>query len=283
MRNSASIVLALMVSGTTAYAGKGASTVSLEAAVQSGSADSIVGEIERAEFLPSTGAVAVVLPLIDHSSARVRDAAGWWLTRRGAHDAVVATCKARFAGQDPVGARNCGDALGGMRDYNTLDMLHAYAKAPLDEDSGTAAVRAIGAIGHPSSLAVLNTTLGSSLAGVRAQAAASLRDLRAMPGQKVAAQAGALVPLLADGDANVRRQAALTLGFIGGGGGDVTGVVAALSPVATGDASAVVRKAAAWALGELKDGAARSALVRAQSDSDPFVRSVASTALANLR
>ena len=70
MRKSASIVLALMVSGATAYAGKGSSSVSLQAAVQSGSVDSIVGELERAEFLPSTGAVAVVLPLIDHPSAR---------------------------------------------------------------------------------------------------------------------------------------------------------------------------------------------------------------------
>jgi HEAT repeat protein len=212
----------------------------------------------------------------------VRDAAGWWLTRRGAHDAVVSTCTARLSGQDPVAARNCGDALGGMRDFATLGILHAYALKPLDEDSGTAVVRAIGAIGHPSSLTVLNSALGSSLAAVRAQAAASLRDLRAASGQTVAAQAAPLIPLLADSDANVRRQAALTLGFIGFGQGDVTGVVAALSPVVMGDSQAAVRKAAAWALGQLRDGSARSALTKARGDADPLVRSVAATALANL-
>jgi hypothetical protein len=283
MRKSVGIVLALVFSTATAFAGKGASSASLTAAVASGSEDSIVGELERAEFLPSTGAVNVVLPLIDHPSARVRDAAGWWLTRRGAHDQVVKTCAARFGGQDPVAARNCGDVLGGMRDFATLDMLGAYAAHPLDEASGTAVVKAIGAIGHPSALTALNGALGSPLAGVRAQAAASLRDVRAPSGQKVAAQSAALLPLLGDSDAGVRRQAALTLGFIAGSKGDVTGVVSALAKTATSDAAAPVRKAAAWALGELKDGAGRNALIHAQGDADPFVRSVASAALANLR
>ena len=283
MRKSVGIVLALVFSTATAFAGKGASSASLTAAVASGSEDSIVGEIERAEFLPSKGAVDVVLPLIDHPSARVRDAAGWWLTRRGAHDQVVATCAARLSGQDPVAARNCGDVLGGMRDYTTLATLSGYAQHPLDEASGTAVVKAIGAIGHPSAVTALNGALGSSLAGVRAQAAASLRDVRAPSGQKVAAQSAPLLPLLADGDAGVRRQVALTLGFIAGSGGDTTGAVAALSKTAVSDPAAPVRKAAAWALGELKDGAARNALVHAQGDSDAFVRSVATAALANLR
>jgi hypothetical protein len=282
MRYSASIVSALVLCSATAWAGKGGSAVGLRAAVESGSVDSIVAEIEQSEYLPSTGAVSVVLPLIDYASPRVRDAAGWWLARRGAHDTVVATCKARFAGQDPVAARNCGDALGGMRDRATLTMLHAYALQPLDEDSGTAAVRAIGTIGDSSSLTTLNGVLRSSLAGVRAQAAASLRGLRAPVGQPVAAQSAPLLPLLNDADINVRKEAAMTLGVIGGAGGDSSGVAAALAIAVTNDTAAPVRKAAAWALGELKDGSARTALLHAQNDSDAYVRSVATTALANL-
>jgi HEAT repeat protein len=121
---------------------------------------------------------------------------------------------------------------------------------------------------------------------VRAQAAMSLRDLRAPKGATVAASYGPLAPLVGDADANVRRQAILTMGFIGGAGGvkATPDVITALSSAATGDPAASVRKAAAWALGELKDGSARAALMQAQAnDSDALVRSIASAALANLR
>jgi HEAT repeat protein len=173
--------------------------------------------------------------------------------------------------------------LAAMRDFSTVPALAKYLTAPLDEESGVAVAKAIGAIGHPSAIPSLTSALGSPLAGVRAQAAASLRDMRAPRGAKVAATTASLLPLLTDGDANVRRQAVLTIGFVGQSGGDVTGAVAALGPIATSDASAGTRKAAAWALGELKDGGARSALQQAQNDADPLVRSIASAALANLR
>lgn len=283
MRTLGGILLALLVATPAAYAGFGSSSASLQTAVASGSVDAIVAELERAEELPSQGALAVVLPLVDHPSARVRDAAGWWLTRRGVRTQVMADMTARLSGSDPIAARNAGDVLAAMRDVSTLPALGAYLKAPLDEESGVSVAKAIGAIGHPSAISLLNTGLASSLAGVRAQSAASLRDMRAPRGSKVAAVTSSLLPLLTDADANVRRQAAITVGFIGQSGGDVTGAVAALAPLATGDASSLVRKAAAWALGELKDGAARPALAQAQGDADPFVRSIASAALANLR
>ena len=282
MRTIGGVLLALIVA-TPAWAGFGSSAVAIKAAIQSGSVDAIVAELEKSEELPSVGAIAAVLPLVDHPSWRVRDAAGWWLTRRGVRTQVIADMEARLQGADPIAARNAGDVLAAMRDYATLPALSAYLQKPLDEESGVAVARAIGAIGHPSAAATLNQALGSSLAGVRAQAAASLRDLRAARGQKVAAAVGPLLPLLADADENVRRQAVMTIGFIGQSGGDVTGAVAALSPLVTGDAAAGVRKAAAWALGTLKDGAARPALTQAQNDADPLVRSIASAALANLR
>jgi HEAT repeat protein len=281
---TAIVFASVLALSSPAFAGFGSSSVAIKAAVQSGSVDAIVAELEKAEELPSQGAIAVVLPLVDHASYRVREAAGWWLTRRGVRTQVMANMTARLQGADPVAARNAGDVLGAMRDFATVQPLAAYLAKPLDEDSGVAVARALGNIGHPTGMIALNGALASSLAGVRAQAAASLRDLRAPRGTKVAASTAALLPLLSDGDANVRRQAATTIGFIGQSGGDASAALTALSSTATGDPSASVRKAAAWALGELKDGSARGALQQAvANDSDPLVRSIASAALANLR
>ena len=285
MRTAMIVATSVLLLSAPAFAGFGSSTVALQAAVQSGSVDAIVSEIEKAEELPSLGAINVVMPLVDHPSARVRDAAGWWLTRRGVRTQVIASMTARLTGSDPVAARNAGDVLAAMRDFTTIGALATYIANPLDEDSGVSAAKALGAIGHPTVVTALNGALASPLAGVRAQAAASLRDVRAARDTTVpAALTANLLPLLTDGDANVRRQAAITIGFIGGNGGDITGAVTALSSVTTGDPAAGTRKAAAWALGQLKDGSARPALMQAQSnDSDAFVRSIAGAALANLR
>jgi HEAT repeat protein len=283
---TALVLASVLALSSPAFAGFGSSSVAIRAAVQSGSVDAIVAELERAEELPSSGAIDVVLPLVDHDSWRVRDAAGWWLTRRGVRTQVIASMTARLKAGDPIAARNAGDVLAAMRDFSTVPALAAFVANPLDEDSGVAAARALGAIGHPTAVTALSGALSSSLAGVRAQAAMSLRDLRAPKGATVAASYGPLAPLVGDADANVRRQAILTMGFIGGAGGvkATPDVITALSSAATGDPAASVRKAAAWALGELKDGSARAALMQAQAnDSDALVRSIASAALANLR
>ena len=283
---TAVIFASVLALSSPAFAGFGSSSVALKAAVQSGSVDAIVAELEKSEELPSNGAIDVVLPLVDHDSWRVRDAAGWWLTRRGVRTQVIASMTARLSGSDPIAARNAGDVLAAMRDFSTIPALATFLQKPLDEDSGVAAAKALGAIGHPSALSALNGALASSLAGVRAQAAASLRTLRAPRGATVAASYAPLMPLVADADANVRRQAIMTVGFIGGAGkvAATSDVITALSSAATGDPSATVRKAAAWALGELKDGSARAALMQAQAnDSDPLVRSIATAALSNLR
>jgi HEAT repeat protein len=285
MRTASFVMVALVsMSATPAWAGRGGSQIAIQSAVESGSTDAIVAEIERAEYLACLGCIGVVQKLVDHPEQRVRDAAGWWLTRRGVRTEVIADMTARLTtGSDPVAARNAGDVLAAIRDYSTLPTLSSYLSHPLDEDSGVAVVKAIGAIGHPSSVATLQTALASPLAGVRAQALASLRDLRAGKGQPVAAQVAPLLPLLGDADANVRRQAATTIGFVGQSGGSVAGAVSALGAIVNSDAAPVVRKSAAWALGQLKDGSARAALQQAQNDSDALVRSIATSALANLR
>ena len=95
-RNSCS--LRCLALSSPAFAGFGSSAVAIKAAVQSGSVDAIVAELEKAEELPSHGAIDVVLPLVDHDSWRVRDAAGWWLTRRGVRTQVIASMTARLHG-----------------------------------------------------------------------------------------------------------------------------------------------------------------------------------------
>ena len=73
MRTATVFAFVLLLS-SPAFAGFGSSSVAIKAAVQSGSVDAIVAELEKAEELPSQGAIAVVMPLVDHDSYRVRDA-----------------------------------------------------------------------------------------------------------------------------------------------------------------------------------------------------------------
>jgi HEAT repeat protein len=272
-------VLSLSFFGSTvALAGRGGSTLGIEAAVRSGSVDSIVGEVERAEALACLSCIAPVRLLVDYDSPQVREVAGWWLGRRGVRDELLADMKARLLAQDPVAARNAADVLRGMKDYTALPALMTYLANPLDEESGVAAARAIGAIGHPDGLAALKGALVSPLAGVRAAALSGWRNLRALPGSKTVSDASALMPLLTDADLSVRREAAYTAGYLLD-----KNAVGALSQVVTSDAAPAVRKAAAWALGQIGSGAAVGALTAATNDTDPLVRSVAMGALGRLK
>jgi HEAT repeat protein len=277
MRKLIIVTFGLLVS-STAFAGRGGSTAKIKQAIDSGSVDAIIAEVERAETLACLSCIEPVKGLVDHPEQRVRDVAGWWLGRRGVRDEVIAEMTARFSAEDPVAARNAADVLAGMRDFKTLPALAAYLTHPLDEESGVAAARAIAAIGHPNGLVALKAGMASSLAGVRAASAAALREVRALSGGGFASDAQPLLPLLGDTDLNVRRQAAVSCGVLRD-----KSAVSALGQVANADASPMVRKAAVWALGEIRDGSATQVLIAAQSDPDPFVRSVATAALANLK
>jgi HEAT repeat protein len=279
MRTIKLFAFALLLLSSRAWAGRGGSQIAIQAAADSGSVETIIAEVQRAEFLACLGCIDTVKKLIDHPSDRVRQVAGWWLTKRGVRSDVMASMIARLQGQDPIAARNATDVLRGLLDVGAVPALSTYLAHPLDEDSGAGAARAIGEIGYPQGLPGLTGALSSPLAGVRRQSLASIRDLR----QPQLSTITAIVPLLADADAGVRQQAALTIGYLGAKQGDQAGAVAALSPVATSDGAASVRKAAVWALGELRAGNAAPALTAAQSDPDPLVRSVATAALGNLK
>jgi HEAT repeat protein len=272
------LTVGVILSSPVALAGRGGSTVGIEAAVASGSVDAIVSEIERSEGLACLSCIEPVRQLVDHDSAKVRDVAGWWLGKRGVRDEVIADMKARLLALDPVAARNAADVLGAMRDFSTLSALTTYIAHPLDEESGQAAARAIGNIGHPSALAALEGAFASPLAGVRASALEAIRNLRAPKGASVISDASKVVVLLADTDVNVRRQAAYTAGFLRD-----RNAVPQLMTVVTTDASALVRKGAAWALGQIGDGRAIPSLTQALTDADALVRSIASGALGRLK
>jgi HEAT repeat protein len=281
MRNVIGLGLILLTAGGggTALAGRGGSTVAIERAAASGSVDAVIAELERAEYLACLSCIDSVMKLVDHKSDKVREAAGWWLSKRGARVVVIADMSARLTEQDPIAARNAADVLRGMRDPQTLPQLAGYLAKPLDEASGQAAARAIGAIGHPAGLKALSGALTSPLAGVRSAALTALRSLRAPVGQKTVSDAQTtLMSLFGDADAAVRVQAAYTAGHW-----KDRGAVAPLAQLVAGDASPLVRKAAAWALGEIGDGAGRAALTGAQSDPDAQVRSVANGALGRLQ
>lgn len=277
MRNTLAIGL-LLLSGSAALAGHGGSTTLINSAVASGSVDAIVAELERAEYLPSSSAIAPVRALVDHSSYRVRQAAGWWLTRRGVRTEVIADMTARLVGTDPVLARNAADVLGGLRDITTLPALMTFVQNPLDDASGAAAANAIESIGSPQALPALKAALASPSATVRAAVATAIRGIRAPVGARVSTDASTLVPLFTDSDAGVRTQAIYSAGYV-----QDHAVVTALSQVATTDQTASVRKAAVWALGEIGDSAGRAALTAALTDADPLVRSVAVGAISRLK
>jgi HEAT repeat protein len=272
------LVVGILLLSSVSFAGRGGSTTKIDAAVASGSVDSIVGEIERAETLACLSCIEPVRKLVDFDAYKVRDVAGWWLGKRGVRTEVIADMQARLLAQDPIAARNAADVLGGIRDLATLPALTAYLAHPLDEDSGVATAQAIAKIGHPSALAALQGAFASPIAGIRAAALAALRTLRAPAGLKVITDSSKVAPLLADADAAVRRQAAYTAGFL-----HDAAVVPQLMTVVTTDADPMVRKAAAWGLGELGDGRAIAALLQAQKDGDASVRSIATGALGRLK
>jgi len=259
-----------------ALAGRGSSNAAIAQAIASNETDAIVSELERAEFLACVSCIDTVAPLVDHQSPKVREAAAWWLARRGVRDDVRDMALARLKGNDPTLALHGAELLGTFRHVEAVPALSAYLAAPLDAQSAAAAATALGNIGHPSGVPALQQALASPQPAVRAASAQALREIRY--NGSTPANAVPLLALLSDPVEAVRTQAVYTLAWMGD-----RAATAPIAAVLGGDASPTVRKHAAWALGQLADPAGVPALTRAKSDSDPLVCSVASAALARLR
>lgn len=267
------LLVALVASSNVAVAGKGGSAGKLRQAIESGSVDAIVAEIERAEALACEACVTLVGALLADSRYAVREAAGWWFAKRPALARPLAEqFIVDLASPDAIRVRNAADFLGATVTYTALPAMRAAIRRPLGVEGKLAIVRAVATLAHPGGNEVLVNAMTDGDAGVRAAAAAAWREIRDQRG------AAPVVALLGDADVRVRAQAATVVGAMR----DATGR-SALEALVVGDADPQVRKNAAWSLGRIGDAASRPALERAANDPSGFVRMTARSALKTLR
>ena len=272
---SSALVVGLTVAASgTAQAGRGGSPEAIQSAIAANSVDAIQAELERAEHLVCAGCTDMVLPLIDHLDGRVRQAAAWWLARRGTSRQVYVAMLTRLSQPDSLKARNAADVLGEFRAGSAIPALGAALSNPIYTGEARAAMaRALGTIGRSDGAAPLQQALTDSDPFVKAAALQALRQIDGFRDGMVAA------PLLSDADAGVRAEAAVTLGVMHTRAG-ADALVRAMQ-----DPSANVRKKAAWSLGRIGAplSVAGPALQNAAAnDSDPFVRSLSQAAIASL-
>lgn len=269
-----SVALATLVP-TVAFAGKGASYQSIRNAISSNNRDSIIAEIERAEKLPCGPCLDLVLPLIDHKDAAIRDVAAWWVSKRAIRDKIRDDMFARLTSGDSTLARNAAEVLGRFKHPDALMPLElAIHDGALSDDARAAAATAIGTIGDYRGKDVLEGAITSESPAVREAAARALRGIRGN------IDAVAVVDLLSDEEESVVREAVLTVGALR----ETSGIGALSDAVRDRTLSATVRRDAAWALGKIGDGAARDVLQGVEQDDESMlVRGAARAALRSLQ
>ena len=271
----ASVLAVGAVSGT-ALAGHGGSPQAIRQAIDANSVDSIQAELERAEHLVCAGCTDMVVPLIDHLNYRVRQAAAWWLARRGAsHGTIYVAMLNRLAQPDSLLARNAADVLGEFRAGSAIPALSAAMTNPIFSGEARAAMaHALGQIGRSDVAAPLTQALSDKDPLVKAASLQALRDVDGFHDGMVA------VPLVSDPDMIVRGEAATTIGML-----HTQSAASALVKALTSDPEVLVRKKAAWSLGAIAapvSVAGPALQTAATSDSDPFVRSLAQVAISKL-
>jgi HEAT repeat protein len=264
----------VLLAATPAFAGRGGSAQKVQSAINSGSVDAIIAEVERVEALACGECVQIITNLTEDNRYEVREVAGWWFAKRPAMAKMLAEgFVADLGNGNSIAVRNAADFLGATVTFTALPQLRdAITRTDIDADARFALVRAVKTLAHKDGNFVLLTAMGDSDAKVRAAAVTAWRDIR---GQ---VSASPVVALLADRDANVRAEAATVVGAMG----DATGRQQLEILVAT-DADPFVRRNAAWALGKLGYAASRDVLYAATSDKSGLVRMVAKAALTSLR
>lgn len=267
------VALSIVALAGTASAGKGGSAGKLRQAIQSGSVDAIVAEVERAEGLACSECVTLVAALTEDSRYPVREVAAWWFAKRPALAKPLAEgFILDLASTNTIRVRNAADFLGATITFTALPAMRAAIQRPLDTDAKLALVRAVKTLGNLGGNDVLTAAMRDGDARVRAASVVAWREIRGQVG------AAPVVPLLADPDAFVRAQAATVAGAL-----REASARAALETLVVGDADPQVRKNAAWSLGRLGDAASRTALEKAANDASGFVRMTARAALKSLR
>jgi HEAT repeat protein len=267
----AAVALVLATASSPALAGKGGSAVLIQDAITSTSQDAIIAELERTESLMCPDCVPLVTRLLSDARYPVREAAGWWFSRRpGYMQGMTTQMLADLQTGDAIHIRNAADYLGATVNHAAIPaMTTAFPRG--NADAKLAIVRAIRVLTNPTGNPVLVTAMSDGDASVRAAAASAWREIRNQT------DATPVIALLGDSDAKVRAQAATVVGALHGAAGHV-----ALEALVTGDSDSIVRRNAVWALGQIGLAASRTALTAAVSDSSGLVRGFAKAALLQL-
>ena len=264
----------VLLAATPAFAGKGGSAGKIAAAVNSGSVDAIVAEVERAEGLVCPDCIGTMMNLLEDNRFAVREVAAWWFAKRpGAKEQLATTFKVELVNGASVDVRNAADFLGRVRQFDALPQLRtAIARTDLSTEAKLSIVRAVGFMAHIDGNSVLLTAMNDADASVRAAAVGAWREILGQLDVKP------LVAKLGDADAKVRAAAANVIGVYGEPSARV-----ALEQLVTTDADPFVRRNSAWALGRIGSADSAAALRTAANDSSGIVRGFASAALATLR
>lgn len=266
------VAFTVLALGGIAQAGRGGSASRIRNAVQTGSVDAIIAEVERAEHLVCQDCGDVMMALLDDSRYEVRQVAAWWWAKRPTHKEVItAQMTADLTSTDSVVVRNAADYLGTVKAHASLDELQTALGSGVDTDARRHIIRAAGRMGNRAGNAILVTGMADADASVRREAVDWYRDMLKQT------DATPVIPLLGDSDATVRAHAATTIGGLKGAAARAT-----LEDLVINDPDASVRRNAAWALGEIGDPASRDVLRQAKSDPSGLVRRTANGALSRL-
>jgi len=273
LRNKLLLACVLVVGGASAaQAGVGGSAEKIRNAVQSGSQDAILAEVERAEYLTCPACVETMTDLLDDERPAVREVAAWWFARRpSVAQGFLDRSLTDLNGSDGRLARNAADFLGVFRNVKHIAPLSAaLTSGKLSSEARAHVAAALGRIGNAQADTALAQAMSTGDAQVKTAAVQAWLAIREQKG------AAPVIALIADGDAGVRAAAAGAVGELR----EATG--RANLEAALGDTDAVVRRNAAWALGQLGQAASRPALEKASHDASPLVASTAKAALSQL-
>jgi hypothetical protein len=236
--------------------------------------------LEHGEKLECLACVPVVSKLLYNSNAKTREISAWWLRRRifgvfGPGQVYQQTLQTLGNAKETEQRRlYAANALG---EFLSVSGVPALSKAVTSDASPAvraAAVAGLERLNSSGASGELTVALGDVEADVRLAALHAATRINAF------ADVEAVVALIGDPSALVRRRAAETLGVMKAADA-IVGLIELT--YADQEPDAAVRAAAVWALGQIGDAAARDAILSAQEDGDPSVRSAAAIAGRMLR
>jgi HEAT repeats len=235
--------------------------------------------LEHGEKLECLSCIPVVSKLLYNSNPKTREISAWWLRRRifgvfGPGQVYQQTLETLANDESEDRRAYAANALG---EFLTGSGVPALSKAVVTDSSPLvrlAAVKGLERLNSSGQDGELTAALGDGDADVR------LAALHAATRINSYTDVEAVVALMSDPSALVRRRTAETLGVMKAADA-VVGLIALASPGEESDPA--VRAAAVWALGQIGDPEARDAIVEAERDSDPSVRSAAAVSSRLLR